>query len=113
MEFFFSSFFKVLIVGGGDGGVAREVAKHPEVEKIVQVEIDASVLEVSRNYLPFMASGLDNPKVTLKIGDGFEFMKQHSNQFDVIITDSSDPVGKREKIRNFVCQICRNGNCVC
>ncbi|XP_043281173.1 spermidine synthase [Venturia canescens] len=86
----------VLIVGGGDGGVAREVAKHPSVEKIVQIEIDASVLEVSRNYLPFMSSGLDNPKVTLKVGDGFEFMKQHSSEFDVIITDSSDPVGPAE-----------------
>lgn len=82
-------------MGGGDGGVAREVAKHPGVDRIVQVEIDASVLKVSRDYLPFMASGLDHPKVTLNVGDGFEFMKQHSQEFDVIITDSSDPVGKR------------------
>lgn len=84
---------KVLIVGGGDGGVAREVAKHPLVKEIVQVEIDAKVIEVSKKYLPFMAVGFDSPKLTLHVGDGFEFMKNHSQEFDVIITDSSDPVG--------------------
>ncbi|KAI5632368.1 spermine/spermidine synthase domain-containing protein [Phthorimaea operculella] len=84
---------KVLIVGGGDGGVAREVAKHPKVKQIVQVEIDAKVIEVSKKYLPFMAVGFDSPKLTLHVGDGFEFMKNHSSEFDVIITDSSDPVG--------------------
>ncbi|XP_043256420.1 spermidine synthase isoform X2 [Colletes gigas] len=83
----------VLIVGGGDGGVAREVAKHPAVERIVQVEIDAKVLEISKKYLPLLSAGLDHPKVTLNIGDGFEFLKQHKEQFDVIITDSSDPIG--------------------
>ncbi|XP_075974352.1 spermidine Synthase [Anticarsia gemmatalis] len=84
---------KVLIVGGGDGGVAREVAKHPKVKQIVQVEIDDKVIEVSKKYLPFMAVGFDSPKLTLHVGDGFEFMKNHSNEFDIIITDSSDPVG--------------------
>ncbi|XP_053983425.1 spermidine synthase [Hylaeus volcanicus] len=86
----------VLIVGGGDGGVAREVAKHPDVEGIVQVEIDEKVLEVSKKYLPLLGAGLDHPKVTLNIGDGFEFLKKHVGQFDVIITDSSDPVGPAE-----------------
>lgn len=84
---------KVLIVGGGDGGVAREVSKHPKVKEIVQVEIDAKVIEVSKKYLPFMAVGFDSNKLTLHVGDGFEFMKEHSQEFDVIITDSSDPVG--------------------
>lgn len=85
---------QVLIVGGGDGGVAREVAKHPLVERIVQVEIDSKVLEVSRKYLPTMGVGLDHPKVTLNVGDGFQFLQRHSGEFDVIITDSSDPIGK-------------------
>ncbi|CAG9578147.1 unnamed protein product [Danaus chrysippus] len=84
---------KVLIVGGGDGGVARDVAKHPNVKEIVQVEIDAKVIEVSKKYLPFMAVGFDSKKLTLHVGDGFEFMKNHSHEFDVIITDSSDPIG--------------------
>ncbi|XP_015597717.1 spermidine synthase [Cephus cinctus] len=86
----------VLIVGGGDGGVAREVVKHPGVQTITQVEIDASVLAVSKRYLSFMSVGLEHPKVTLKVDDGFEFMKQHTGQFDIIITDSSDPVGPAE-----------------
>ncbi|XP_076765397.1 spermidine Synthase isoform X2 [Xylocopa sonorina] len=86
----------VLIVGGGDGGVTREVAKHPQVERIVQVEIDPKVLEVSKKYLPTMGVGLEHPKVTLNVGDGFEFLKQHRGEFDVIITDSSDPIGPAE-----------------
>nr|AHK12775.1 spermidine synthase [Antheraea pernyi] len=84
---------KVLIVGGGDGGVAREVAKHPKVKEIVQVEIDEKVIEVSKKYLQFMAVGFDSEKLELHVGDGFEFMKNHSQEFDVIITDSSDPIG--------------------
>lgn len=85
---------KVLIVGGGDGGVAREVVKHPLVEEVHQVEIDERVVELSRQHLPFMASGFNSPKMRLTIGDGFEYMKQRSGEFDVIITDSSsDPIG--------------------
>ncbi|KAL1501620.1 hypothetical protein ABEB36_006917 [Hypothenemus hampei] len=84
---------KVLIVGGGDGGVAREVAKHPFVKSFTQVEIDALVIEKSKEFLPFMAKGFDSKKLTLVVGDGFEFMKKHLKEFDVIITDSSDPVG--------------------
>lgn len=59
----------------------------------MQVEIDAKVIEVSKKYLPFMAVGFESPKLQLHVGDGFEFMKNHSQEFDVIITDSSDPVG--------------------
>lgn len=84
---------KVLIVGGGDGGVAREVAKHPKVKDIHQVEIDDRVIDLSKKYLPFMAKGLDSNKLTLHVADGFKFMKEHENEFDVIITDSSDPIG--------------------
>lgn len=89
---------KVLIVGGGDGGVAREVVKHPDVVSVHQVEIDDRVVEVSKKYLPFMACGFDSPKLTLHIGDGFEYMKNHVGEFDVIITDSSDPVGPAESL---------------
>nr|CAH7737816.1 unnamed protein product [Callosobruchus chinensis] len=60
----------VLIVGGGDGGVAREVDKHPLVKRCVQVEIDDKVVESSKKYLPFMAKGFTSPKLTLHIGDG-------------------------------------------
>ncbi|XP_039491231.1 spermidine synthase isoform X1 [Drosophila santomea] len=84
---------KVLIVGGGDGGVAREVVKHPLVEEVHQVEIDDRVVELSKQYLPAMACGFANEKLKLTIGDGFDYMKKHKNEFDVIITDSSDPIG--------------------
>ncbi|XP_061730099.1 spermidine synthase [Cydia pomonella] len=109
---------KVLIVGGGDGGVAREVAKHPKVKQIVQVEIDAKVIEVSKKHLAFMAIGFDSPKLTLHVGDGFEFMKQHSAEFDVIITDSSDPVGPavslfQENYFSLMKSALREGGIVC
>lgn len=52
------------------------------------------VINVSKKFLPGMAKGFFSPKLTLHVGDGFEFMKQNNNAFDVIITDSSDPVGK-------------------
>lgn len=52
------------------------------------------VVDVSKKYLPNMSVGFSNPKLTLNIGDGFEFMKNHTDEFDVIITDSSDPVGE-------------------
>ncbi|KAF0728415.1 hypothetical protein Ae201684P_007915 [Aphanomyces euteiches] len=87
----------VLIVGGGDGGVAREVAKHGGVEKIVMCEIDPKVTEVSRVYLPHMASALNDPRLTLLFQDAAEFLRSpECGKFDVIIVDSSDPVGPAE-----------------
>lgn len=87
---------KVLVIGGGDGGVLREVVKHPSVESAVLCDIDEAVPRVSKLYLPGMAVGLSHPKVTVHIGDGFEFLKKYENAFDVIITDSSDPDGPAE-----------------
>ncbi|KAJ3618387.1 hypothetical protein MTP99_006387 [Tenebrio molitor] len=83
----------VLIVGGGDGGVARECHKHPRVKRVVQVEIDGEVIAASKRHLPFMAEGFDSAKLTLHVGDGFRYMEEHREEFDVIITDSSDPIG--------------------
>lgn len=90
----YSQIFQVLIVGGGDGGVAREVAKHPAVERIDQVEIDDRVVEVSKQYLQSMAVGFKDPKLNLFIEDGLKFMERNKTKYDVIITDSSDPIGK-------------------
>eukprot|EP00593_Proboscia_inermis_P005696 CAMPEP_0171322566 /NCGR_PEP_ID=MMETSP0816-20121228/115045_1 /TAXON_ID=420281 /ORGANISM="Proboscia inermis, Strain CCAP1064/1" /LENGTH=307 /DNA_ID=CAMNT_0011821083 /DNA_START=12 /DNA_END=935 /DNA_ORIENTATION=+ len=84
---------KVLVIGGGDGGVLREIAKHDCVEKIVLCEIDGGVIETSKKYLPKMACGYDDPRVTVVVGDGAKFMNENQDSFDVIITDSSDPVG--------------------
>lgn len=76
----------------------QEVVKHPDVKSVHQVEIDGRVVDLSKQYLPNMARGFDSPKLTLHIGDGFEYMKQHQNEFDVIITDSSDPIGPAESL---------------
>lgn len=84
---------KVLVIGGGDGGVLREVLKHPSVKSATLCDIDEAVPRVSKKYLPHMAAGFNDPRVTLFIGDGFKFLNDKKNEFDVIITDSSDPVG--------------------
>jgi len=89
---------RVLIIGGGDGGVLREVVKHPQVEQAVLCEIDQDVIDVSKKYLPEMAKGFSSPKAVINVGDGFEYLKSHKNQFDVIITDSSDPEGPAEAL---------------
>lgn len=81
-------------MGGGDGGAAREAAKHPEVKRITLVDIDDRVIEVCKQYLPNLSLGLNNPKVNVSPGDGFEFLQHHQGEYDVIITDSSDPVGE-------------------
>lgn len=85
---------KVLIIGGGDGGVARECLKHPIVDKLVQCEIDDRVVELSKQYFPSMASSYQNPRLELIIGDGYKYLAELPDEsFDVIITDSSDPKG--------------------
>jgi spermidine synthase len=89
---------RVLIIGGGDGGILREVLKHSSVEHVTMCEIDEMVIDVSKKYLPGMAEQFGNPKLNLFIGDGFEFLKNHKNEFDVVITDSSDPVGPAESL---------------
>ncbi|XP_035580014.1 spermidine synthase-like [Zalophus californianus] len=89
---------KVLIIGGGDRGVLRQVLKHSSVVSVVQCEIDEDVIQVSKKFLQGMAVGYSSFKLTLHVGDGFEFMKQNQDAFDVIITDSSDPMGPAENL---------------
>ena len=84
---------RVLIVGGGDGGIAREVLKHPAVQSVVVCEIDEAVVRAAQQFLPFAACSFADPRVQLRIGDGIEFVRTCDAQFDVIITDSSDPIG--------------------
>jgi spermidine synthase len=87
---------KVLIIGGGDGGAAREVLRHSCVKECVMVEIDGLVVEKSREYFPTIACELDNPRLTLLIDDGVKYIENHQNEFDVILIDSTDPVGPAE-----------------
>ena len=83
----------VLVIGGGDGGTVREVLKHKSVEKITMVEIDKMVIEVSRKYIPQTSLQLQNPRVNLIIDDGVQFIKNSREEFDIIIVDSSEPMG--------------------
>jgi len=85
----------VLIIGGGDGGVIREVVKHAGVETITICEIDKVVIEAGKKYFPTVAAAWDDKRVTLECGDGAVFLNKPENEgkYDVIITDSSDPVG--------------------
>ena len=90
----------ILVIGGGDGGVLREVVKHDCVEKADLCDIDEAVPRLSKKYLPHMAQGLEHRKVTVVIGDGLEFVKKEAskNHYDLIITDSSDPEGPARKL---------------
>lgn len=87
---------RVLVVGGGDGGTLREVVKHPEVEEAILCEIDEAVVDQSRRHLPATAVGLDHPKTRIHIGDGLAFIRDNRGEFDVVIVDSTDPVGMAE-----------------
>ncbi|MBW2095280.1 MAG: polyamine aminopropyltransferase [Deltaproteobacteria bacterium] len=84
---------KILIIGGGDGGTAREVLKHPSVEKIDLCEIDEEVIRACRKHIPSLACSFDDERVRVFCADGARFVTQHPNTYDVIIVDSTDPVG--------------------
>lgn len=88
----------VLVIGGGDGGTIREVLKHPSVERAVLCEIDGEVIEVCKKYLPSIAGKLDDPKVEIEVRDGAAYIAEHPNTFDVILIDSTDPIGPGEKL---------------
>ncbi|KAL7895679.1 spermine synthase [Trichoderma sp. SZMC 28014] len=89
---------KVLVIGGGDGGVLREVVKHDCVEEAILCDIDEAVIRLSKQFLPHMSVGFDHPKSKTHVGDGFKFLDDYKNTFDVIITDSSDPEGPAESL---------------
>lgn len=88
---------RVLIIGGGDGGTAREVLKH-EPENVELVEIDREVVEVSKQELPTISSSLDDEKVTIIFDDGREYIKGKEKIYDVVIVDCSDPIGPSKSL---------------
>jgi spermidine synthase len=88
---------RVLVIGGGDGGSIREVLRHESVEEVVMVEIDEEVINASQEHLPQLSQAFDHPKLTLRIEDGIAYARQaESHQFDIVLVDSSDPVGPSE-----------------
>ena len=83
----------VLVVGGGPGGVVREALRHRCVESVVQVEIDASVLDLCRKYFPHVAQGCyDDPRVMVEIADIRDFAKETDRRFDLVVYDISEPI---------------------
>lgn len=92
---------KVLIIGGGDGGTAREVLRYKSVKKCVMVEIDPVVIEASREWLPQTSNQFSNPKLEILVADGVDYMKTSKETFDVIIVDSSDPIGPATPLFNI------------
>ncbi len=85
---------EVLVVGGGDGGAVREVLKHRSVNNVTLCEIDETVIEVCKEYFPNISCELSgNPKVSIAVEDGALFLDRHPGTFDIIIVDSTDPVG--------------------
>ncbi|TLP70387.1 polyamine aminopropyltransferase [Pseudomonas nitroreducens] len=104
---------RVLIIGGGDGGMLREVSKHGSVEHITMVEIDGTVVDMCKEFLPNHSQGaFDDARLNLVIDDGMRFVATTTEKFDVIISDSTDPIGPGEVLfsENFyqACHRCLN-----
>lgn len=86
----------VLIIGGGDGGVAKELLPYKTIEKIDVVETDKLFVDVCRQIFPEVACGLDDPRVAVYYQDGLRFLRSKKNQYDLIINDATDPFGHTE-----------------
>ncbi len=97
----------VLVIGAGDGGTVRELTRYDSIEKIDMVEIDKMVVEVCKEHMPQTAAKFHDPRVTLYFEDGLKFVRSKENEYDLIIVDSTDPIGPGEGLftREFY------GNC--
>ena len=85
---------RIGIIGGGDGGLVEEVLKHPGIEHVTIAELDAGVIDFARTYLPDLGGGAwDDPRVDIVLGDGARFVAETDRRFDVLVVDSTDPIG--------------------
>jgi spermidine synthase len=100
---------RVLVIGGGDGGTVREVLRHKSVRHCRLVEIDSMVVESCRQHLPVTAAALDDPRATVTIADGVRFVAETNERYDLVIVDSTDPVGPAEPLfgPDFYGNLCR------
>lgn len=89
---------RVLIIGGGDGGTAREVLRHQTVERCVMVEIDRMVVDACREFIPQTAGALSDPRLELRFEDGVAYVRESREEFDVILVDSTDPNGMAQPL---------------
>lgn len=87
---------KVLVIGGGDGGTVRELTRYKTIESIDMVEIDEDVVRLSQKFLPLTAGQLEDPRVKLYFEDGTAFVSGKNQSYDLIIVDSTDPIGPGE-----------------
>ena len=88
---------RILIIGGGDGGMLREVLRHDDVEHVTMVEIDSAVIDMAKEYLPNHSAGaFDDERAHIVIADGMDYVSKTDDRFDVIISDSTDPIGPGE-----------------
>ncbi len=83
----------VLIIGGGDGGAARELLRYEQVKKVVVAELDGDVIDSCREFIPKTAKSFDHPKVKIQLGDGLAYVKDTKDTYDLILCDGCDPVG--------------------
>jgi spermidine synthase len=90
---------KVAVIGGGDGGLIREVLRHESVAEAHMVEIDSSVVDLCKEYFPNHSAGaFDDPRLTLHFSDGATFLNTTEEKFDIILVDSTDPIGPGESL---------------
>ena len=91
---------KALVIGGGDGGTARELIRYPAIEQIDVVEIDEEVVSACRQYLPQTACGFDDERIHLFYEDGLKYVRRYEDTYDLILVDSTDPFGPGEGLFN-------------
>lgn len=89
---------RVLIVGGGDGGSLQQVLRYPSVQQAVVCELDQKVVDYSRQYFPAFGDPWSDPRATLLVRDAFGYLEENPGQFDVIISDTTDPIGMAERL---------------
>lgn len=87
---------RALVIGGGDGGAVTELTRYPQLKAITLCEIDGMVVDSCREFFPEVSKGLDDPRVNVVIGDGAAYVRDSGERFDLIVVDSTDPVGPAE-----------------
>lgn len=90
----------VLIIGGGDGGTSREVLRHNTIKRVVMVEIDRMVIDACKKHMPSLSCALQDPRLDLIIDDGVRYVADTDETFDLVIVDSTDPIGPAEPLFN-------------
>ena len=89
---------RVLIVGGGDGGSLQQVLRYPSVQEAVVCELDQKVVDYSRKYFPAFGDPWADPRAKLLVRDAFGYLEENPGKFDVIVSDTTDPIGMAERL---------------